>query len=177
MRRLQYYFYWMLSKILGNKWIIKYYRKIGMTIGENTHLFSRILTGEPYLISIGSNCTIATNVSLLTHDASIGAIVGRNKYSDLCGKITIGNNCFIGDKAIIMYGVSISDNVIVAAGSVVAKSINESGVIVAGVPAKVIGRVDDFMAKYEKNFLSLHGLKTDERKEYILEHSEKLVIK
>lgn len=148
-----------------------------MTIGENTHLFSRILTGEPYLISIGSNCTIATNVSLLTHDASIGAIVGRNKYSDLCGKITIGNNCFIGDKAIIMYGVSISDNVIVAAGSVVAKSINESGVIVAGVPAKVIGRVDDFMAKYEKNFLSLHGLKTDERKEYILEHSEKLVIK
>lgn len=177
MGRLQYYFYWALSKLLGNKWIIRYYRKIGMTIGENTHLFSRILTGEPYLISIGSNCTIATNVSLLTHDASIGAIVGRNKYSDLCGKITIGNNCFIGDKAIIMYGVSIADNVIVAAGSVVSKSINESGVIVAGVPAKIIGRVDEFTAKYENQFLSLHGLKSYERKKYILDHPEKLVLK
>lgn len=177
MGRLQYYFYWVLSKLFGNKWIIRYYRKIGMTIGENTHLFSRILTGEPYLISIGSNCTIATNVSLLTHDASIGAIVGRDKYSDLCGKITIGNNCFIGDKAIIMYGVSIADNVIVAAGSVVTKSVSDSGVIVAGVPAKIIGRVDEFTAKYENQFLSLHGLKSDERKKYILDHSKKLVTK
>lgn len=177
MERVYYYLYLIISKILGHKWLLKYYRKRGMIIGDNTHLFSRIVTGEPYLISIGHDCTIATNVSLLTHDASIGAIVGRDVHSDLCGKISIGNNCFVGDKSVIMYGVSIADNVIVAAGSVVVKSINESGVIVAGVPAKVIGSVEEFCQKYKGNFYCLHGLSFSERKNVILQHAEKLIIK
>ena len=148
-----------------------------MLIGENTHIFSYIVSSEPYLIHIGNNSTIATNVSLLTHDASVGAILGRTVHSDLCGKISIGNNCFIGDKAIIMYGVSIADNVIVAAGSVVVKSILEPGVIVAGVPAKVIGSVKNFERKYDNNFLNLHGLSEEERKKTILRNADKLVSK
>lgn len=177
MERIHYYLYLIISKIFGHKWLIKYYKKRGMTIGDNTHLFSRIITGEPYLISIGHNCTISTNVSLITHDASIGAIRGRDIHSDLCGKISIGNNCFIGDKSVIMYGVSIADNVIVAAGSVVVKSIKEPGVIVAGVPAKVIGTVEEFCEKYKYNFYCLHGLSFSERKNIILQNSEKLVRK
>lgn len=46
-----------------------------------------------------------------------------------------------------MYGVTIADNVIVAAGSVVTKSVNESNVIVAGNPAKVISTWDKFAEK------------------------------
>lgn len=68
--------------------------------------------------------------------------------SDLFGKISIGCNCFIGNGTIIMYGVSICNNVIVAAGSVVTKSITQEKVIVAGNPAKIIGTWEDFEHKY-----------------------------
>lgn len=177
MRRIEYYIYLVLSKFFGNKYIVKYYRKKGMVIGNNTHVFSRIVSSEPYLITIGDNCTISTNVSLLTHDASIGAIADRLKYSDLCGKITIGNNCFIGDRAIIMYGVTIGNNVIVAAGSIVTKSINKNNVIVAGVPAKIVGNVNEYKEKYESYFYSFHGLNQEQRKAMIMSHPEKLIKK
>jgi len=52
-----------------------------------------------------------------------------------------------------MPGVKIDDNVIVAAGSVVTKSI-PSGVIVGGVPAKIIGRFDELKVKSLKNCVS-----------------------
>lgn len=47
----------------------------------------------------------------------------------------------------IMYGVTIADNVIVAAGSVVTKSITESNVIVAGNPARIISTWEKFATK------------------------------
>lgn len=102
--------------------------------------------------------------------------MGREVMSDICGKITIGDNCFIGNRAIILYGVTIPDNTIVAAGSVVTKSISESGCIVAGNPAKVIGKVEDFLAKNKDKMLSLHGLSEDQRKSIILD-SGKLIEK
>ena len=73
-----------------------------------------------------------------------------------------------------MYGVTIPNNTIVAAGSVVTKSINEPGCIVGGNPARVIGKVEDFLNKNQEYFLSLHGLSAEERKQAIL-NSNKLV--
>lgn len=167
----------ILSKIFGHNIIIDYYRKKGMKIGHNTHIFSKLVSSEPFLIEIGNNCTISTNVSLLTHDASIGPLLGRNIKSDLCGKITIGDSCFIGSGAIILLGVSIPDNCIVAAGSVVTKSIKEKGTIVGGNPAKVIANVDEYIAKNNDMFMSLHGLSKSKRKEYILSNMHKLISK
>ena len=175
MRRIKYLFYKALSVLFGHSWMIRYYKSTGISIGNNTHIFSEIKTSEPYLISIGSNCTIATNVSLLTHDASVGALLGRSQKSDLCGRITIGNNCFIGDRSIILYGVHLMDNTIVAAGSVVTRSFNEKGIIVGGMPAKKIGTVAEFLEKYDNNFYSLHGLNDTERKNAIMNHEEKLI--
>lgn len=154
------------------KWRLKLYKQSGMVIGENTHIFSNI-GGEPYLIEIGSNCTISTDVSFLTHDAAVGAILGREHVSDLCGKIKIGNNCFIGNKAIILYGVSLGDNCIVAAGSVVTKSF-DSGLVIGGNPAKKICSITDFIEKHKDNFLALHGLNYSEKKEILL-HTDKLI--
>ncbi len=56
------------------------------------------------------------------------------------GGILIGNNCWIGDKATILGGVTIGNNVIVAANSVVTKSI-PNNCIVAGIPAKIIKKL------------------------------------
>lgn len=56
--------------------------------------------------------------------------------------INIGNNVWIGSNATILPGVTIGDGAIVAAGAVVTKDVNENE-IVAGVPAKVIRRIED----------------------------------
>ena len=75
--------------------------------------------------------------------------LNTNIYS--LGSLIILNNVFIGVNSIIMPGVKIEDNVIVAAGSVITKSI-PSGVIVAGVPAKIIGSYSEI----EKRMLDLY---------------------
>ncbi len=150
MNKLKYNLIKVIGKIVGGKgnaFIINEFRKEGMSIGNGTHIFSNIITSEPYLIKIGSNCTISTEVCFLTHDASIGVFLNRKISSDLCGKIVVGDNCFIGNKSIILYGVTIPNNTIIAAGSVVTKSIDETGCIVGGNPAKIIGKVDDFLKK------------------------------
>lgn len=173
MNAVTFYIYKFLSKFLGHKIIIQYYRKLGMTIGEDTHIFSRLISSEPFLISIGKNVTISTGVSLLTHDASVGAIVGRHVYSDIVGPITIGNNCFIGANSIILPGVRIPDNSIVAAGSVVTKTVvnhltnnapQDEGIIIGGNPAVYICKTNDFLKKRKNNFLKLHGLSLTDRK-------------
>lgn len=174
---MNYFIAKLFSKIFGHKVIINNYRSQGMQIGDDTHIFSRIVSNEPFLISIGNRCTISTNVSLLTHDASIGALLGRNIKSDMCGKISIGNSCFIGSGSILLLGVNIPDNCIVAAGSVVTKSIKEKGVIIAGNPARVIAKTEDFIKKNSSKFMSLHGMSIEERKNYILNHIDQLVEK
>lgn len=128
------------------------------------------------MVKIGDNCTISTDVSLITHDASIGLYMRRENYSDICGRIVIGNNCFIGSKAIILYGVTIPDNTIVAAGSVVTRSVETTGCILAGNPAKVVGYVNDFLCKSKPHMLSLHG-KTSTAKQKMILQSKKLVVR
>lgn len=121
------------------------FRKNQINVASNARIFSNILTMESFLISVGNNTTIASNVKFITHDASIGKFV-ENK-TDLLGGIKIGDNCFIGAHSIIMYGVEIADQCIVAAGSVVTKSFLEKGNIIAGNPARIIGNVKDFVEK------------------------------
>lgn len=186
MNAVTFYIYKFLSKFLGHKIIIQYYRKLGMTIGEDTHIFSRLISSEPFLISIGKNVTISIGVSLLTHDASVGAIVGRHVYSDIVGPITIGNNCFIGANSIILPGVRIPDNSIVAAGSVVTKTVVnhltnnaplDEGIIIGGNPAVYICKTNDFLKKRKNNFLKLHGLSLTDRKNIIMNNKEKWINK
>lgn len=61
-----------------------------------------------------------------------------------------------------MYGVTIADNVIVAAGSVVTKSVNESNVIVAGNPAKIISTWDKFAEKSKDYAWNLNAVSRQE---------------
>ncbi|WP_220453485.1 acyltransferase [Bacteroides intestinalis] len=72
----------------------------------------------------------------------------RHKYPnyDSFGKVVIGDWVYIGTKAQVMPGVTIGNHVIVAAGSIVTKSI-PAGCIVAGNPARIIGTIDDYIYK------------------------------
>jgi acetyltransferase-like isoleucine patch superfamily enzyme len=84
-------------------------------------------------IEIGENVAISHDVTIMDSDAHEGLWVGYEKTKP----IKIGNHVWIGTRAIILKGVTIGDNAIIAAGSVVTKNV-PSNTIVAGIPAKVI---------------------------------------
>lgn len=126
-------------------------KKIFHSIGENVSYIPKRIPSEPYLVSIGNNVKITSDVKFITHDVlqTMFRTAGY-KTNDEClyymDKIVIGNNVMIGANSLIMYGVTIGDNVIVAAGSVVTKDV-ESGTIVGGNPARVIGVFDELAKK------------------------------
>ena len=126
-------------------------REQGVVIGKNLRLFNhnsiRFDITTPGLIIIGDNVSITADVSILTHDFC--SSVFRQKYNDyLSGrsKVVIGNNVYIGQKAMILRGVTIGDNVIIGAGAIVTKDI-PSDSVVAGVPARVVCTLDEYYQK------------------------------
>ena len=102
------------------------------TIGKNTKIQSHSFICE--LVTIGDNTVIAHGVMFINDLFSTGGPANGDK--NLWKSTTIGNNVSIGSNATIL-PVSICDNVVVGAGSVVTKNITESGIYV-GNPAKKI---------------------------------------
>lgn len=85
-------------------------------------------------VTIGSHTDIASEVMIYSSEHDIESI----DFHAISSPVKIGDYVFIGPRAIILPGVTIGDRSIVAAGAVVTKDV-EAGMIVGGVPAKVIG--------------------------------------
>jgi acetyltransferase-like isoleucine patch superfamily enzyme len=147
MKELGYWATKIKGKILRREkeTVIKYFRKAGIKIGERCNIFCNIMTSEPYLIEIGYGVTISGDVVFVTHDNSISKI--DRSCPNVFGFIKNGNNCFIGQRATILYGVELADNIIVASGSVVTNSFLKGNVIIGGNPARVISNWDAFLEK------------------------------
>ena len=84
-------------------------------------------------ISIGKGCTIARDVIIRDYDSHT---IEEDGFQ-MMKPIIIGDNVWIGNRAMILKGVTIGDGAIIAAGAIVTKNI-PSKTIAAGVPAKVI---------------------------------------
>jgi len=91
---------------------------------------------SPRHITIDDAATIAPGVRILCHDASSY----RRIRATWVAPVRIGKRAFIGTEAVIMPGVEVGDDAIVAAGAVVTRSV-EPGTIVAGIPAKQVDTV------------------------------------
>ncbi len=127
---------------LGSRPIISDYAELmavgDLTIGDKFSMnrFSRICAYEK--ISIGNNVTIAQFVTILDHDHNYYFVDNNLNLSGYTtGPVSIGNNVWIGDKVTILKGVSIGDNVVIAANSVVNKDF-PGNCIIGGVPGKII---------------------------------------
>ncbi|WP_418651006.1 acyltransferase [Tenacibaculum aestuariivivum] len=143
-----------------------------MKIGTGCSIATKYFGSEPYLIELGNHVQITNDVKFFNHGA---AWVLREKYPkmDFFGKIRIGNNVYIGNNALILPGVTIGDNVIVAAGSVVTKSI-PNGSIVGGNPSKIIGTTLDFEQRVVKYNLNIKDLSYQAKKSFLMTTDEEL---
>ncbi len=100
-------------------------------------LFASVIDVCP--IRIGDNCMLAPGVHIYTATHPINP-VARNSGAELGKPVTIGNNVWIGGRAVINPGVTIGDNVVVASGAVVTKDVPDN-VVVGGNPARIIKKL------------------------------------
>jgi acetyltransferase-like isoleucine patch superfamily enzyme len=140
-------------------------KKVGVNLKGSLFIYGAspgMFGSEPWLISMGDNVHIAGGVSFVNHDG--GVLILRHKYPSLeiTKPIEIKDNVYIGMNSIIMPGVKIGNNVIIGAGSVVNKDIPDNSVF-AGVPAKFIKSIDDYLVKCKKDSLGMGHLSREEK--------------
>ena len=144
---------------------IQQFREAGGVCGKNFKFYCD-MPGEPFLVTIGDDVTIAGGSVLLTHDNSV--IKCDLNATDYFGRVKIGNSCFIGVHSIVLPGVELGDRTIVGAGSVVTKSFPEGNVVIAGNPARPICTVEEFREKKRHLCVNLdEGDKRQRKREYL----------
>lgn len=150
---------------------IDWMRERGAKIGENVTIFDPKNTlldvTRPYMIEIGDNVQITRGVIILTHGYEWAVI--KNLYGEIlgsCEKVIIKNNVFIGMNTIILKGVTIGENVIIGAGSVVTRDLEPNSVY-SGNPAKFIMTLDEYYEKRKKAQIL-------EAKEQVLQYQKRM---
>lgn len=119
-------------------------------IGEGCYWGPWLLPLYPKMIKIHNNVHIHKTTRILTHDLLNRFFMTVDPKSDFGNKEHLGcvemmDNVYIGMNTIINPNVRLNRNCIVSAGSVVTSDVPENS-IVSGIPAKVTGRFDMFMA-------------------------------
>src|SRR5699024_6185891 len=145
-----------------------YPEKFASKIGVNFELGKVKIYGnvnwstEPWIITIGKHVHITDNVTFITHDG--GTLLFRDKEPklEITKPIVIGNNVYIGNNVILLPGVNVGDNVLIGAGSVVTKSI-ENNSVYAGNPARKIKSFEEYHIKITNESLNLGHLKGKEK--------------
>lgn len=134
--RLWFYRKIMKFRIEGNSFVFmncSFDCAENLIIGKHSVINANCRIDTRGEVTVGKNVSISSDVIILTadHDMDTPGMDGRQR------KVSIGNNAWIGTRAMIMPGVSIGEGAVVAAGAVVTKSVAPFQVV-AGVPAKVI---------------------------------------
>ncbi len=150
-------------------------KELGVKFGERCDFMTRSWGSEPYLIEMGNDVTTSSGVKFVTHDGGMRVpriLYPQYKKADLFGKIIIGNNVFIGMDAMILPGTTIGDNVIIGARSVVKGSVKSNSVY-AGVLAKYICSIEEYVEKNKNKYDMTKHLNPEEKKKYLIEKYQK----
>jgi len=153
----------------------KYARHLGVKIGKNCYIDTRNWSSEPYLVTIGNNCQITHCVSIYTHGGG-QAVRTIDPNFDVFGKVVIEDWAYIGAYAQIMPGVTIGEGALVAAGSIVTKSVAPH-TIVGGNPARYICTVEEYYERNKKYNVGTKGLSPQEKKRVLLSLDEDKFVK
>lgn len=138
---------------------IQYYKLNSISIGENTFISPKAYIDhhKGSNVIIGSNCYITRNVVILNHtDTCRGGPKGiwlEKGGGRISKDVIIGNNVFIGVNSVVLSGVTIGDNVVVGALSLVNKDL-PADTVWAGVPVRYISETSQMIEKELPNFMN-----------------------
>lgn len=147
----------------------EYAKYLGVKIGKGCFISTKEFPSEGYLIEIGNYVRVAPQTAFFTHG---GIWTLRKIYNDKelehFGKIKIGDYTYIGERCMIMPGVQIGSNCVIAAGTIVTKNVPD-GCMVAGSPCKYIGKTETFYKKLkETEDLQCGKMSKTEKRKYLL---------
>ena len=111
-----------------------------ISIGENFYSNHNLVVLDSNKVTFGDNVFIAPNCGFYTAGHPIDAQT-RNRGLEYAKPIKVGNNVWIGGNVVVLPGVTIGDNVVIGAGSVVTKDI-PSNVVAFGNPCRVIREIE-----------------------------------
>lgn len=117
-----------------------------ITVGKNVFINACCHFQDQGGITLGDNCLVGHNVVFATLNHGFAP---EERQSMLPAPIVVGRNVWIGSNSTILQGVTIGDNSIIAAGSVVTKDV-PTNAIVAGVPARFIRSISPEEEKQQK---------------------------
>ena len=122
----------------------------GLVIGKNSVINARCRLDNRGGIDIGENVSVSSDVIILTaeHDMDTHDFAGRNK------KVIIEDYVWIGTRAMVLPGITVSRGALIAAGSIVTKDVPAFSVV-AGVPARFIKKRPEninYNASYSRLF-------------------------
>lgn len=105
------------------------YANFNLTLVDDTHIY------------IGDSTMIGPNVTIATAGHPILPVL-REKVYQFNLPVRIGKNCWIGAGAIILPGITIGDNTVVGAGSVVTKDL-PANVVAVGNPCRILREIGE----------------------------------
>lgn len=116
----------------------------GLELGDHVLVADPILIDPsfPWLVAIGDRSTLGPGVEVLAHDAAMQPHLGYTKLA----RTVIGRDVYIGARTIVLPGVTIGDESIIGAGSIVREDVPPRSLAV-GSPAVVIGPVEEYLQR------------------------------
>ena len=153
----------------------KWARYLGVRLGDNCMVGKDHWSTEPYLITIGNHVQLTDGVCIHTHGGG-NCVRIFNPTFDCFGKVVIEDWAYIGSGAHIMPGVTIGRGALVAAGSIVTKSV-KPGTLVGGNPARFICTVEEYYNKNRQFNIETKGINPYEKKKRLLALPDSIFIK
>ena len=126
--------------VSGRIWL---YRRMGVRIGKGCYVGFHVEldTNHPEQIEIGDGVTISHRCIIASHMATDAETPLRSLYPGRAAPVRIEDGAWLCVGAIVLPGVTIGRNALVAAGAVVNRDV-PAGTLVAGVPARVVKRLE-----------------------------------
>jgi acetyltransferase-like isoleucine patch superfamily enzyme len=109
-----------------------------LIVNDGTYLNERALIDCDERISIGANCALSRDTTVMDTDSHR---IIRPGAAGRSSPVVIGDRCWIGHGAIVLKGVNLGEGCVVAAGAIVASS-HEPAQLLIGIPARSAGSVE-----------------------------------
>lgn len=144
----------LLGRIRDSIELARYRRKVrwwkanGVSFGRGVVVMPSVFLDVSYgwMISIGDRTRICENVRILVHDASPQNALRYGRV----GLVTIGRDCVLSERVVVLPGVTIGDGSIIGAGSVVVHDIPPHSRAM-GVPARRYGSAEEWLEENRRD--------------------------